>query len=103
MAFPQTPRISDEAKDIIRSLCNVDRSKRLGNISGGAARVKQHPFFHGIDWDGIYRRTSRGPIVPPLRYPGDAQCFDTYPEEDAKREPYTDEMASKYDEYFADF
>lgn len=101
--FPQDPPISTEAKDIIRSFCTVDRSRRLGNISGGAKRVKEHAFFRDINWDDIYNRRHRGPIIPPIRYPGDAQCFDSYPEDDGKREDYGSEMAQKYDHYFTDF
>jgi protein kinase A len=101
--FPHEPPISPEAKDIIRSLCTVDRSRRLGNISGGAARVKAHPFFRGVDWDALMQRRHKGPIVPELRYPGDAHCFDVYPEEDSGKEEYTDELRERYDEYFKDF
>ncbi|KAH7316514.1 kinase-like domain-containing protein [Stachybotrys elegans] len=101
--FPQEPPVSDVAKDIIRSFCTVDRSRRLGNISGGAARVKSHPFFDGVNWDDLYNRRTRGPIIPPIRYPGDTQCFDTYPEESNNQEIYTDDMAQKYDQYFKDF
>ncbi|GAB0132492.1 hypothetical protein EsDP_00000926 [Epichloe bromicola] len=103
VTFPQDPPLSDEAKDIIRSFCTIDRSRRLGNISGGASRVKEHPFFEHIHWDDVLNRRRRGPIVPPIRYPGDAQCFDTYPEDDGKRDEYTKDMAQKYEQYFADF
>lgn len=103
VVFPQDPPISPNAQDIIRQFCTVDRSRRLGNISGGAARVKEHPFFEGVDWEAIYSRKFPGPILPPIRYPGDAQCFDIYPEEDVGKDPYTDEMAQKYDHYFQDF
>lgn len=103
VVFPQEPVISDDAKDIIKSFCTIDRSRRLGNISGGAGRVKAHPFFHGVNWDDILNRRHRGPIIPPIRYPGDAQCFDMYPEDDGTRIPYTVEMANKYDRYFEDF
>lgn len=101
--FPHDPPISDEAKDIIRQFCTVDRSRRLGNISGGAARVKAHPFFAGVNWDAVRNKQYRGPIIPPVRYPGDAQCFDVYPEEDSVKDEYTGDMAAKYDEYFKDF
>ncbi|KAK4240133.1 kinase-like domain-containing protein [Achaetomium macrosporum] len=103
VVFPPEPVISDAAKDIIRQFCTVDRSRRLGNISGGAAKVKAHPFFAGVDWDAVYQKRHKGPIIPPVRYPGDAQCFDVYPEGDVSKEEYTDEMAERYDEYFADF
>lgn len=101
--FPQEPPISPEAQDIIRSFCNADRSHRLGNVSGGAKRVKEHPFFRGVNWDDVFNRRHRGPIIPPIRFPGDAQCFDIYPEEDATRDKYTDDLREKYDRYFQDF
>ena len=101
--FPHDPPMSEESKDIIRQLCTVDRSRRLGNIRGGAARVREHPFFHGLNWDDLIHRRHPGPIVPPVRYPGDAQCFDVYPEDDGNREVYSEAMAEKYDEYFKDF
>ncbi|KFA48636.1 hypothetical protein S40293_04537 [Stachybotrys chartarum IBT 40293] len=101
--FPQDPPISDNAKDLIRSFCTVDRSRRLGNISGGAGRVKSHPWFEGVNWDDILNRRRRGPIIPPVRYPGDTQCFDTYPDEADERAQYTEDMAQKYDKYFKDF
>lgn len=101
--FPNEPAISPEAKDIIRQFCTVDRSHRLGNISGGAAKVKSHPFFQGVVWDDVYYRKSKGPIIPPVRYPGDAQCFDMYPDERHSREPYTDELMHKWEDHFKDF
>ncbi|ODA83350.1 hypothetical protein RJ55_01863 [Drechmeria coniospora] len=105
VTFPREPALSVEAKDIIRAFCHVDRSRRLGNISGGAARVKAHPFFAAVDWHGLLERRCPAPIVPPVRYHGDAQCFDTYPDDDAAKGPsaYTPEMARKYDRYFEDF
>ncbi|KAM0513018.1 hypothetical protein ACHAPE_008223 [Trichoderma viride] len=103
VVFPQEPQISDDAKDIIKSFCTIDRSRRLGNISGGAGRVKAHPFFNGVNWEDLLSRRQPGPIIPPIRYPGDAQCFDMYPEDDGKGDVYTAELANKYDQYFEDF
>lgn len=103
VVFPQTPTISQAAKDIIRSFCTVDRSHRLGNISGRAARVKAHPFFMGINWDDIYYRRHRGPIIPDVRFVGDTQCFDTYPDEKPGGDRYTEDMARQYDKCFQDF
>ena len=80
-----------------------DRSRRLGNISGGSQQVKYHPFFHGIDWEALYHRQIRPPIQPNVRYPGDAQCFDVYPEDDGKREPYTESMIQQFDHLFESF
>ena len=101
--FPSDPPISEGAKDLIRSFCTTDRSKRLGNIEGGAARVKAHPFFNGVNWDDVYNRRHKGPILPPVRYPGDAQCFDSYPEDDGKRDAYSGDLSARYEQFFADF
>lgn len=103
VVFPAEPPIAHHAQHIIRSLCTVDRSRRLGNISGGSSAVKQHPFFETLDWQALYNRQIRPPIQPHVRFPGDAQCFDVYPEDDGKREPYTDELFEKYDKYFEGF
>jgi protein kinase A len=51
----------------------------------------------------VYNRKHKGPIIPPVRFPGDAQCFDIYPEEDATHAEYTEDMREKYDELFKDF
>jgi protein kinase A len=101
--FPAEPQISHNAQHIIRSLCTVDRSRRLGNINGGAARVKEHPFFEGVNWETLIHQDAHPPIQPHIRFPGDAQCFDIYPEDDGRRDLYTDELAEKYDQYFESF
>ncbi|CAI4210797.1 unnamed protein product [Parascedosporium putredinis] len=103
IVFPSEPALSPESKDLISQFCIVDRSKRLGNISGGAGRVKEHAFFREVNWDDVANRRSKGPIVPPIKAADDAQCFDRYPEDDGNHSSFTDEMAEKYDHYFADF
>jgi serine/threonine protein kinase len=46
--------LSPEARDIIDRLLTVDVNERLG--SRGAAEVKQHPFFRGIDWANLHNQ-----------------------------------------------
>ncbi|KAI9729821.1 MAG: serine/threonine protein kinase, AGC [Cirrosporium novae-zelandiae] len=95
--------ISREARDLICGLCVVNPSQRLGNISGGSERVKAQAFFHGVDWDALYFRKIKGPIIPKLNSESDTSNFDEY---DAPTEPstaYTEEMAQKYEEYWKDF
>ncbi|CZT20689.1 probable cAMP-dependent protein kinase catalytic subunit (PKA) [Ramularia collo-cygni] len=95
--------MSKDARDIISGLCTVDVTKRLGNIKGGAATVKKHPWFKDIDWDRLYHRKMQGPIVPHLKSADDTRNFDDYDPEPEKREPYTKEMHEKHDRMFADF
>jgi protein kinase A len=95
--------MSEQARDIIGGLCTVDTSKRLGNIQGGAATVKAHPWFKDIDWDALYYRKVRGPIIPYLRGPADTRNFDEYEPEPEGREPFTKDLHEKFDEFFKDF
>ena len=39
----------------------------------GAAELKQHPFFHGVQWDGL--RKIRAPFEPKLQSNVDTQYF----------------------------
>lgn len=81
--------MSHDARDIIGGLCTVDVSKRLGNVQGGAATVKAHPWFKNIDWDAVYHRRMQGPIVPHLKSADDTRNFDEYDAEPVHRDPYT--------------
>lgn len=95
--------MSEDARSIISGLCNVDTSKRLGNIKGGASTVKAHPWFKNIDWNELYHRKMQGPIVPHLRGPADTRNFDEYEAEPMAKEPYTKELSDKYEWHFKDF
>ena len=78
-----------DARDIIGGLCTVDVTKRLGNMAGGAATVKDHPWFASINWDDLYHRRMKGPIIPHLKGPDDTRNFDEYDPEPAEKQPYT--------------
>ncbi|KAF2748115.1 Pkinase-domain-containing protein [Sporormia fimetaria CBS 119925] len=101
LRFPSA--MSSDARDLISGLCTVDTSKRLGNIQGGAKTVKAHPWFKNIDWDALYHRRNKGPIVPHLRGPADTRNFDEYEPESSEREKYTDELREKWEKCFKDF
>jgi protein kinase A len=72
-AFPSV--VDPYAKDLIRRLLTVDRSKRLGNLRGGAMDVMMHPWFGGVDWGALERKGIRAPIVPPVMSAGAACSF----------------------------
>jgi serum/glucocorticoid-regulated kinase 2 len=46
--------VPPEAKDILTKLLDRNPAERLG--ANGAAEIKSHPFFHGIDWSKLLRR-----------------------------------------------
>lgn len=76
--------MSENAKSLITQLCTIDRTRRLGNLSGGAKDVKAHPWFDGVDWDRVYNREYDGPIIPKLGGMDDASCFERYEKEEGE-------------------
>lgn len=62
--------ISPAAQHLIRRwLC--DAEQRLGRY--GANEIKAHPFFAGVDWEGL--RKQRAPFVPELQNATDVRYF----------------------------
>jgi serine/threonine protein kinase len=58
------PRLSDEAKNILKRLLKRDPHKRLGSVDD-SEEVKQHPFFAGINWTDVYNKKLKPPTPPP--------------------------------------
>lgn len=68
--FPENAKVTDEAKDLISNLI-TDRVSRYKTID----QFKAHPWFTGIDWDGI--RNQVPPYKPSFDGPEDTSNFDT--------------------------
>lgn len=49
LKFPDSPLVSFQARDLIRELLVKEPENRLGT-ERGAAEIKQHPFFEGLNW-----------------------------------------------------
>ncbi|KAF5953994.1 hypothetical protein HYC85_006850 [Camellia sinensis] len=49
LKFPEYPLVSFQARDLIRGLLVKEPENRLGSEKG-AAEIKQHPFFDGLNW-----------------------------------------------------
>lgn len=47
------------AKDLLKKLLVIDRTKRLGNLKGGAEDIKKHKWFKNTDWHGLLNKTVR--------------------------------------------
>ncbi|KAG9350761.1 hypothetical protein JZ751_024650 [Albula glossodonta] len=62
-----------DAQDLITRLLRQSPLERLG--TGGATEVKQHPFFLGLDWNGLLRQKAE--FVPQLESEDDTSYFDT--------------------------
>jgi hypothetical protein len=53
-----------EAKIIIKKLCHHDLSKRLGNLVGGIADVKNHSFFKSINFENLFLMNKKAYYIP---------------------------------------
>lgn len=56
LRFPEY--FSDEAVDLIDKLLDTEPSQRLGAGPDGYAALKFHPFFKGIDWKNLRKKTA---------------------------------------------
>ncbi|XP_007941086.1 myotonin-protein kinase [Orycteropus afer afer] len=65
------PGIPEEARDLIQQLL-CPRETRLGR--DGAGDFREHPFFFGLDWDGL--RDSAPPFTPDFEGATDTCNFD---------------------------
>lgn len=95
------PYIHADAKDLLERLITADLTKRLGNLHGGAADVKNHPWFAEVTWEMLQRKDIDAPYVPPVKGGvGDASQFDKYQEE---TEPYGSDGVDEYGHLFSEF
>jgi serine/threonine kinase 32 len=57
--------------------------RRLGyKLGGGGLQdIKAHPWFAGVDWDGIYRKEVAPPFEPDVSPPQEkgGLCTDCFP------------------------
>lgn len=53
MKFPS--HFSNELKDLLKNLLQVDLTKRFGNLKNGVADIKNHKWFSSCDWIAIYQ------------------------------------------------
>jgi serine/threonine protein kinase len=86
------------AKDFIENLLERDRTKRLGSTEGWAEDVKNHRytiwsehnnhhhhpnifgFFKTFNWEDVYHKRLKPPIVPKAKPEGDAINVEAAPE-----------------------
>ena len=68
--------VTDEAKDLISSLLVPNPKKRLGYGPDGSKKIKEHPYFLGINWDDAWNRKLNPPFVPILKSETDLTYFD---------------------------
>ncbi|CAO3611196.1 unnamed protein product [Mucor hiemalis] len=87
------------SKDLLKKLLVIDRTRRLGNLKGGADDVKKHKWFRSTDWQAVLNKTVRAPLIPAHSNEYDTSNFEKYPDEKYQEQPKGD----PFRELFADF
>uniref|UniRef100_A0A8C5QZT7 Ribosomal protein S6 kinase n=1 Tax=Leptobrachium leishanense TaxID=445787 RepID=A0A8C5QZT7_9ANUR len=64
---PYASEMSDEVKDLIRSLLRKDPKKRLGCGPGGSDDIKKHCFFEKLNWDDLAGKKVPAPFRPVIK------------------------------------
>ena len=77
---------SIELRQLLEGLLQRDVDKRLGCRGGGSEELKNHAFFHGVDWNQVYQQKYPPPLIPPRGEVNAADAFDigSFDEEDTK-------------------
>ncbi|XP_021951760.1 cAMP-dependent protein kinase catalytic subunit 1 isoform X3 [Folsomia candida] len=94
--FPS--HFSNDLKDLLRNLLQVDLTKRYGNLKNGVNDIKSHKWFSTTDWIAIFQKKVEAPFIPKCKGSGDTSNFDDY-EEEVLRISSTERCAKE----FADF
>jgi hypothetical protein len=64
-------------KSVLTELLRRPIHKRLGCGPTGAAAIKKHAFFAGVDWAGLEKKKVPSPFVPTMANAEDTSNFDT--------------------------
>mmetsp|Transcript_17260 Transcript_17260/g.15154 ORF Transcript_17260/g.15154 Transcript_17260/m.15154 type:complete len:102 (-) Transcript_17260:456-761(-) len=70
-----TKNISPSLKSLLQGLFIKNPSQRLG--AKGFDDIKRHPWFTGMDWEGIFKKELSPPFVPIIKGDMDVSHFDT--------------------------
>ncbi|CEP06939.1 hypothetical protein [Parasitella parasitica] len=68
--------MSRDSVSICQRLLNRDPKKRLGAGPSDAAEIKEHPFFHGVNWADMLAKRVPPPFCPSINGPLDTSNFD---------------------------
>nr|CAD7429513.1 unnamed protein product [Timema monikensis] len=80
--FPK--EISKDAKDLIKRLCNLISTERLGYQRNGIQDIRDHRWFKKFDWESLKKKRLPTPLLPQVTSNTDTQNFDPYGEDKAE-------------------
>ncbi|XP_065908999.1 cAMP-dependent protein kinase catalytic subunit beta-like [Dysidea avara] len=90
--------MSENLRDLLEKLIQVDLSKRIGNLKNGAADIKDHVWFDTINWTALENREVKAPYIPHCGNAGDSTNFDHFEEEDIE-ESDTELYAKEFEDF----
>lgn len=67
-------------KSLVKSLLEVDPTKRFGSLKAGVFDIKSHKWFHEICWNSILYNKVNPPYVPICKNEGDVGNFPEFDE-----------------------
>ena len=76
--FPRTKRISEASQDLIMRILVTRPTDRLGSLAGAEMDIKNHPWFHGVDFDALVSKQVKAPWKPKIKNALDVSAFDTW-------------------------
>ena len=62
--------------NLISQFLTINPKKRLGYGIHGIKKIKEHPYFEGVDWDKYLRKEIEPPFVPKFEGELDLKYFD---------------------------
>jgi len=98
IAFP--PKCQGPAGELIKGLLKKEPSERLAMRPGGTKNIKDHPYYVGFDWDGMWHRRIEPPYKPMVKSAKDIANFSARKEDMPRQLEYHDD-GTGWDEDFA--
>jgi protein kinase A len=71
---------TNELKDFLKKMIQVDITRRYGTLKNGVDDIKTHKWLDSIDWWNIYRKKVKPPFVPKVKSCDDTSNFEIYEE-----------------------
>lgn len=93
---------TENEKQLIGGLLQVDITRRLGYRHGGVTVIKALPYFKSIDFNKLLKGKLQSPYYPTVTGPGDARNFDKFPNEEKKKDEWLPGK-DNYNDIFAAF
>ena len=101
--YPPLSSASAEVRDLIKRCLILRSSERLGNLRGGSADIKGHPWFNKMEWDRLVEKGYKAPWAPQLKNALDSSNFDNWDHMAKEVDPREKKLTSKEQDQFKGF